>query len=81
MLHLSDHKPQVTETQQLLPLSNYGIKCMSMGFLAEKVRPSPFAHSLLFVGPQPQPVQDSPVIWRGPMVMGALEQVLPMGSS
>jgi ATP-binding protein involved in chromosome partitioning len=38
MLNLSEQKPQVTDTQQLLPLSNYGIKCMSMGFLAEKVR-------------------------------------------
>ncbi|ELR19252.1 ATP/GTPbinding-like protein [Acanthamoeba castellanii str. Neff] len=55
MLNLSEQKPQVTDTQQLLPLSNYGIKCMSMGFLAEK---------------------DSPMIWRGPMVMGALEQLL-----
>jgi len=28
---------KVNEAKQLIPLSNYGIKCMSMGFLAEKV--------------------------------------------
>jgi ATP-binding protein involved in chromosome partitioning len=40
---------------QLLPLSNYGIKSMSMGYL---------------VGDQ------APVVWRGLMVMKALQQLL-----
>lgn len=40
---------------QLLPLSNYGVKTMSMGYL---------------VGEQ------SAVVWRGPMVMKALQQLL-----
>jgi len=48
-------KPQVTEAKLLLPLVNYGIKCMSMGFMVPK---------------------DSPLIWRGLMVMSALEQML-----
>lgn len=39
----------------MVPLTNYGIDCMSMGFLVE---------------------EDSPMIWRGPMVMGAVEQLL-----
>lgn len=39
----------------LLPLSNYGLKAMSMSFLIP---------------------QSSPVIWRGLMVMKALEQLL-----
>lgn len=40
---------------QLLPLSNYGVKTMSMGYL---------------VG------EDAPVVWRGLMVMKALQQLL-----
>ncbi|KAJ8330890.1 hypothetical protein O5D80_000909 [Batrachochytrium dendrobatidis] len=39
----------------LIPLTNYGVKCMSMGFLVD---------------------QDAPVVWRGLMVMKALEQLL-----
>jgi len=48
-------EPVSPDGQTLLPMENYGIKCMSMGFLVP---------------------QDSPIIWRGPMVMGALEQLL-----
>lgn len=40
---------------QLIPLSNYGVKCMSMGFL---------------IG------EEAPVVWRGLMVMKALQQLL-----
>ncbi|GME48673.1 Iron-sulfur protein IND1 [Neofusicoccum parvum] len=40
---------------QLVPLSNYGVKSMSMGYL---------------VG------EDAPVVWRGLMVMKALQQLL-----
>ncbi|HEB79843.1 MAG TPA: iron-sulfur cluster carrier protein ApbC [Rhodospirillales bacterium] len=36
-------------------LENYGVKCMSIGFMVDA---------------------DSPVIWRGPMVMSALEQLM-----
>ena len=39
----------------LMPMENYGLKVMSMGFLVD---------------------EDTPMIWRGPMVMGALEQML-----
>lgn len=48
-------RPQTGENKKLLPLENYGVKCMSMGFLVD---------------------EDSPMIWRGPMVQGALEQML-----
>ena len=44
-----------TADNQLLPLTNYGVKAMSMGFL---------------VG------DDAPVVWRGLMVMKALQQLL-----
>lgn len=40
---------------QLIPLTNYGVKTMSMGYL---------------VG------EDAPVVWRGPMVMKAVQQLL-----
>ena len=48
-------EPVSPDGKTLLPMENYGIKCMSMGFLVP---------------------EDSPIIWRGPMVMGALEQLL-----
>ena len=50
-------KPNVDQaTNFLIPLQNYGVKTMSMGFLV--------------------PTEDSPIVWRGPMVMSALEQML-----
>ena len=48
-------RPQAGDDKKLHPLENYGVKCMSMGFLME---------------------EDTPMIWRGPMVQGALEQML-----
>jgi len=54
LMNLSGQRPQLTDDKKLVPLSNYGIKCMSMGFMIE---------------------EDSPMIWRGPMVMSALEQM------
>ncbi len=54
MLGISE-QPVSPDGQTLLPLENYGLKAMSIGFLVP---------------------EDSPVIWRGPMVMGALEQMM-----
>jgi ATP-binding protein involved in chromosome partitioning len=48
-------EPVSPDGQTLLPMENYGVKCMSMGFLVP---------------------EDSPIIWRGPMVIGALQQLL-----
>ncbi|KAJ1929303.1 hypothetical protein IWQ60_001273 [Tieghemiomyces parasiticus] len=49
-------EPEVSsEGGQLVPLTNYGIQCMSMGFL---------------VG------NEDPVVWRGLMVMKAVQQLL-----
>ena len=47
-------RPQANENKKLVPLENYGVKCMSIGFLIDV---------------------DTPAIWRGPMVMKALEQM------
>jgi ATP-binding protein involved in chromosome partitioning len=48
-------RPQSSDGKTLMPMENFGVKCMSMGFLVP---------------------EDTPMIWRGPMVMGALEQML-----
>ncbi|EGG17864.1 Mrp/NBP35 family protein [Cavenderia fasciculata] len=56
MMNLRNQQPAIEETtKRMIPLQNYGIKCMSMGFLVE---------------------EDDAMIWRGPMVMGALEKLL-----
>ncbi|GAB4818241.1 hypothetical protein N2152v2_005287 [Parachlorella kessleri] len=44
-------RPSVDEDERMLPLVNYGVRCMSMGFLMD---------------------QDVAAVWRGPMVMSAL---------
>ena len=48
-------KPDALENKMLIPMKNYGLKIMSIGFLVE---------------------EDTPMIWRGPMVTQALEQML-----
>ena len=44
-----------SDGDKLDPMRNFGVVCMSIGFLVE---------------------EDTPMIWRGPMVMSALEQML-----
>jgi ATP-binding protein involved in chromosome partitioning len=48
-------KPSMVDSKTLRPMENYGLKCMSIGFLVP---------------------EDTPMIWRGPMVMSALQQML-----
>jgi ATP-binding protein involved in chromosome partitioning len=48
-------RPQSPDGKKLIPMQNWGIVCMSIGFLI---------------------AEDTPMIWRGPMVMSALEQML-----
>ncbi|EHK44060.1 uncharacterized protein TrAtP1_008533 [Trichoderma atroviride] len=48
-------EPRLSSNNQLVPLTNYGVKTMSMGYL---------------VG------ESAPVVWRGPMVMKAIQQLL-----
>ncbi|KAH7175666.1 P-loop containing nucleoside triphosphate hydrolase protein [Dactylonectria macrodidyma] len=48
-------EPRLSTNNQLVPLTNYGVKTMSMGYL---------------VG------ENAPVVWRGPMVMKAIQQLL-----
>ena len=58
MLNLASdtERPMVDDaTGKMIPFVNYGLKCMSMGFLVPR---------------------GDPVVWRGPMVMGALEKLV-----
>ncbi len=48
-------QPYSPDGKTLEPMENYGIKCMSMGFIV---------------------AEETPMIWRGPMVMSAIEQML-----
>ncbi len=48
-------RPASPDGKILIPMENFGVKCMSIGFLV---------------------AEDTPMIWRGPMVMGALQQML-----
>ena len=48
-------RPSSPDGKRLTPMENYGLRCMSMGFLVP---------------------EDTPMIWRGPMVMSALQQML-----
>ncbi|XP_050293313.1 iron-sulfur protein NUBPL [Anthonomus grandis grandis] len=54
MMNLHD-TPFLTDKDLMEPLVNYGVKCMSFGFLID---------------------EDAPVIWRGLMVMQALEKLM-----
>eukprot|EP00088_Acartia_fossae_P028258 TRINITY_DN29062_c0_g1_i10.p1 TRINITY_DN29062_c0_g1~~TRINITY_DN29062_c0_g1_i10.p1 ORF type:complete len:323 (-),score=44.39 TRINITY_DN29062_c0_g1_i10:137-1105(-) len=47
--------PELTPQNNMIPLVNFGIKCMSMGLLVDP---------------------KNAVVWRGPMVMGALNKLL-----
>jgi ATP-binding protein involved in chromosome partitioning len=48
-------QPRSEDGSTLIPMENYDVKCMSMGFMVP---------------------EEEPTIWRGPMVMSALEQML-----
>jgi ATP-binding protein involved in chromosome partitioning len=48
-------KPGSADGKKLMPMSNYGVRVMSMGFLVD---------------------EDAPMIWRGPMVQSAIQQML-----
>ena len=48
-------RPSSADGKILKPLENFGVKCMSMGFLV---------------------AEDTPMIWRGPMVQSAIQQML-----
>ncbi|KAH6681197.1 nucleotide binding protein [Plectosphaerella plurivora] len=48
-------EPRLSENNQLIPMTNLGVKTMSMGYLVDEA---------------------APVVWRGPMVMKSVQQLL-----
>jgi ATP-binding protein involved in chromosome partitioning len=48
-------RPRSPDGKKLLPMENYGVRVMSMGFLVD---------------------EDAPMIWRGPMVQSAIQQMI-----
>ncbi len=48
-------KPKAGPDRKIIPLENYGLKVMSIGFMVD---------------------EETPMIWRGPMVMSAITQML-----
>ncbi|XP_052789663.1 iron-sulfur protein NUBPL-like [Mya arenaria] len=48
-------EPFLDDKNRMIPLTNFGIKCMSMGFLVD---------------------EKSAIVWRGPMVMSAVQRLL-----
>ncbi|KAL9936133.1 hypothetical protein V8E36_004975 [Tilletia maclaganii] len=64
--------PLTTAQDALVPLVNYGMPCMSMGFL---LPPTPGGGSADPSTPASSN-EDSPVVWRGLMVMKAVQQLL-----
>ncbi|WP_026782461.1 iron-sulfur cluster carrier protein ApbC [Pleomorphomonas koreensis] len=55
LMGLSGEKPEMGEDRRLVPLENYGLKVMSIGFLVD---------------------EETPMIWRAPMAVSALTQML-----
>ena len=55
LMGLSGEQPEVGEDRRLVPLENYGLKVMSIGFLVD---------------------EETPMIWRAPMAVSALTQML-----
>ena len=65
--------PELSKEGKLVPLSNHGVKTMSIGYL---LRVSATGGSYCELTPlAPNPANDSPVVWRGMMVMKAVQQV------
>jgi ATP-binding protein involved in chromosome partitioning len=55
MMGITGRPTATPDSKRLIPMENFGVRCMSIGFLIK---------------------EDTPMVWRGPMVIGALEQLL-----
>ncbi|KAF8154818.1 P-loop containing nucleoside triphosphate hydrolase protein [Crassisporium funariophilum] len=62
-------EPELTAGGAILPLTNHGLPCMSMGFLIPSTTPAsdPSSHG---------DNTDTPIVWRGLMVQKAVQQLL-----
>lgn len=55
LMGINGIRPEADERKRIIPLQNYGIKCMSMGSLIS---------------------EESAIVWRGLMVMQAVQTLL-----
>ncbi|PKY04466.1 iron-sulfur protein IND1 [Aspergillus campestris IBT 28561] len=69
LLNLSG-EPRLDDNNCLLPLTNYGLKSMSMGYLLPQLQPQPSDPSGNI------PMDTTPISWRGLMVTKAMHQLL-----
>ncbi|EPS28314.1 hypothetical protein PDE_03260 [Penicillium oxalicum 114-2] len=67
LLNLSG-EPRLDEHNCLVPLTNYGLKSMSMGYLLPQTQPDSTTGEL--------PMDTTPITWRGLMVTKAMHQLL-----
>ncbi|RAL06841.1 Mrp/NBP35 family ATP-binding protein [Aspergillus homomorphus CBS 101889] len=74
LLNLSG-EPRLDENNCLLPLTNYGLKSMSMGYLLPQPSP-PSSTPQSSPDPNPIPMDSTPISWRGLMVTKAMHQLL-----
>ncbi|KAF9541429.1 P-loop containing nucleoside triphosphate hydrolase protein [Agrocybe pediades] len=59
-------EPALTDIGSILPLTNHGLPCMSMGFLIPSTNPAS----------EDNDNTDTPIVWRGLMVQKAVQQLL-----
>ncbi|KAI5310377.1 hypothetical protein KEM55_007771 [Ascosphaera atra] len=74
LLNLSG-EPRLDEDNCIVPLTNYGLKSMSMGYLLPPPASSPDRQSVI-LDPAGTPLDTTPISWRGLMVTRAMEQLL-----
>ncbi|GAA6002743.1 hypothetical protein JCM10207_007654 [Rhodosporidiobolus poonsookiae] len=67
-------EPYLTPENRLTPLRAHGLPCMSMGFLLPNSPPAPSSDPAADLDPDAN--ADTPVVWRGMMVMKAVQQLL-----
>ncbi|KAL4927024.1 Mrp/NBP35 family ATP-binding protein [Aspergillus undulatus] len=75
LLNLSG-EPRLDEKNCLIPLTNYGLKSMSMGYLLPSSSPIPTSSPSPETSHARPPMDPTPISWRGLMVTKAMHQLL-----
>ncbi|KAL1841873.1 hypothetical protein VTJ49DRAFT_6472 [Mycothermus thermophilus] len=71
LFNLHGAAPRLSASDQLLPLTNYGVKTMSIGYI---LAASSTTGGNIDAGGGGDP--SAPVVWRGPMLLKAVQQLL-----
>ncbi|KAL4799971.1 putative nucleotide binding protein [Aspergillus venezuelensis] len=71
-----DGEPRLDENDRLIPLTNYGLKSMSMGYLLSKPEVPPSDTTTNTSTHNRPPMDSTPISWRGLMVTKAMQQLL-----